>query len=404
MKIYIIQKESDSISSHLPNTDFVDLSQLTVDDSVQPIIKPQGIEHAEFCRGYPLSQFELSVYNRHYHAWKDLADSGDEYGIVLENVNTILYTMSEIRALVSAFDSSWQIYFPFDGFKKKTMLSDSYVLGFRWGTDAYFVNRSCLPLLLSHTKIAAPVDEQLLLFNKKNLINIDYEEIDVFEYGDSIAYEKDCNKSKLDQILGTNVWSKEDLSIVQQMLNDLSGLFNENGIDFFISDGTLLGYVRHRQIMAWDDDIDLSIERSEVPKLLKAVNSSKKYNILKRYWGKYKYEYYKIWNNKSDQIRDLPYGFPFVDVWIYDNKENDIVYNHGLEVPLNYIFPTRKALFEGALVTIPKEPLHYLDIKYPEWREQIRVYSWSHKKEKSGLFPLSAKISVDVDGLICSTT
>jgi GR25 family glycosyltransferase involved in LPS biosynthesis len=400
MRIYIVQEESNSALDRLARTDCVDLSQLTVHDCEQ-CIQRHGMEYAELYRGYPLSQYEFSIYHRHYHAWKDLADSGEEYGIILENVNSTLYTLNEISELVSSFESSWHIYFPFDGFKKKNVLNDSSVLGFRWGTDAYFVNRTCLPLLLSHTNITSPVDEQLLLFNKKNLLNIDYEDINVFKYGSDIKYKRDCNKSKLDHILNTNVWSKEDLYSAQQMLNELSDLFNENNIDFFISEGTLLGYVRHKQIMPWDDDIDLSMERSEILKLIVAINNSKNYCITKRYWGKYKHEYYKIWNNKSDHIGDFPYGFPFVDVWIYDKEESDIVYNHGFKVPLKCIFPTRKALFEGAQVNIPNEPLHYLDVKYPEWREQIRMYSWSHKKEKPSLFPLSAKISVDVDGFIC---
>ena len=54
-----------------------------------------------------------------------------------------------------------------------------------------------------------------------------------------------------------------------ELLRKFDSFCRERGIRYFITFGTLLGAVRHGDIIPWDDDIDVTMFRSDYEKLLK---------------------------------------------------------------------------------------------------------------------------------------
>ncbi len=54
-----------------------------------------------------------------------------------------------------------------------------------------------------------------------------------------------------------------------ELLRKFDSFCRERGIRYFITFGTLLGAVRHGDIIPWDDDIDVTMLRSDYEKLLK---------------------------------------------------------------------------------------------------------------------------------------
>ncbi len=100
----------------------------------------------------------------------------------------------------------------------------------------------------------------------------------------------------------------------------------ENNIKYFINYGTLLGAVRHNGFIPWDDDIDISMVRSDYEKFL-TLFSSDKYSIA-NYRNKKYYSicFSKIYANNTYGIKNnkikLNFGIA-VDIFPMDNIPND---------------------------------------------------------------------------------
>ncbi len=65
------------------------------------------------------------------------------------------------------------------------------------------------------------------------------------------------------------------------ILNFLDDICRKNHIQYFLAAGTLLGAVRHQGFIPWDDDIDVTLLRSEYKKLIDVLKSEKgRYQLL----------------------------------------------------------------------------------------------------------------------------
>lgn len=74
---------------------------------------------------------------------------------------------------------------------------------------------------------------------------------------------------------------EENKKLLVEMLVELSKYFNKNDIKYFLGYGTLLGAVRHKGFIPWDDDIDLLVPRDDFIKLIHLLEKDKEYLALK---------------------------------------------------------------------------------------------------------------------------
>jgi len=62
------------------------------------------------------------------------------------------------------------------------------------------------------------------------------------------------------------------------LLKVLDRVCRENNIEYWLDAGTLLGAVRHKGFIPWDDDIDISVPAGDYQRLLSALDSESKTN------------------------------------------------------------------------------------------------------------------------------
>ncbi len=133
----------------------------------------------------------------------------------------------------------------------------------------------------------------------------------------------------------TDLELKQLQDIELELLIEFDRICRKHNITYTLDGGTLLGAVRHKGFIPWDDDADVAMTRGEYNKFLSVVDkeldfSKYYYHDINKTEG-YRWGYSKLRRMDSEFIRlnqeFMPYkqGI-FLDIFIYDN------------VPDNYIF------------------------------------------------------------------
>ena len=91
------------------------------------------------------------------------------------------------------------------------------------------------------------------------------------------------------------------------MLKYLHEFCQENNIKYFVGYGTLLGAVRHKGFIPWDDDIDIIMPRKDYDKLIELFNKQNSAYKLKNIEidKKYPYNFSKIYNTETTLVENL---------------------------------------------------------------------------------------------------
>jgi hypothetical protein len=102
----------------------------------------------------------------------------------------------------------------------------------------------------------------------------------------------------------------EKIKLMQSMLA-VHEVFEKHNIWYIISFGTLLGSVRHKNIIPWDDDIDLLVKFEDINKIRSALKELEKMGLKVE-------ETYKLFRIYSDDKH-------FIDLFIISSENNKIM-------------------------------------------------------------------------------
>lgn len=82
---------------------------------------------------------------------------------------------------------------------------------------------------------------------------------------------------------GYRLLELRELQLLQlDVMKEIHEVCVKNGINYYIIGGTLLGAIRHKGFIPWDDDIDICMHRNELNKFLKAADKelSEGFNVI----------------------------------------------------------------------------------------------------------------------------
>ncbi len=116
------------------------------------------------------------------------------------------------------------------------------------------------------------------------------------------------------------------------MAEYLQNICKENGLKMFLSGGTLLGAVRHKGLIPWDDDIDVHMPRPDYDRLIKIFKEKEnigKYKLLSHELNdKYVYTFAKLVDDDTLLIEDDIYSGVdmglYLDIFPIDGLGDDI--------------------------------------------------------------------------------
>ena len=144
------------------------------------------------------------------------------------------------------------------------------------------------------------------------------------------------------------VLKQKDVNLLYDITKKTIDILDKAKIDYWAEGGTLIGVMRSKGFIPWDDDVDISMDIKDKPRLMKLKDKFKELKLdlvavgryvkvkhpkNKRVWidifflnnGIYPQKHYAIYNYKPGELYPLKkgkFGRLIAEIWVYDDEGN----------------------------------------------------------------------------------
>lgn len=147
------------------------------------------------------------------------------------------------------------------------------------------------------------------------------------------------------------------------LLKKFQAFCEENNIKYYFSHGTLLGAIRYKHFIPWDDDVDLLIPRADYDRLISLYQDDERYRL-------FAFE------------KDPKFRYPFAKFCDMTTRKVENGYDNGVELGVDIdIFPLdawdddlAKAKKEARYIAKNMSRLGFTKLKKPDSRNPIKRF------------------------------
>lgn len=186
-------------------------------------------------------------------------------------------------------------------------------------------------------------------------------------------------KMQDDKILDLVSLDQNKVDDLYQMLKDTIEIFEIANIKYSADGGTLLGAVRHKGLIPWDDDVDITLLHDDEIKFAKLQPIFEELG-----YGLDYSTIIKIYKKSNSLIFNKNFSAPFIDIMIvfHDRIDNKIKYvSPELKkifpkewFPYDKYFPLKKCEFGPIKISCTNDPEWYLKHYYGSDWEKNWIY------------------------------
>jgi phosphorylcholine metabolism protein LicD len=179
----------------------------------------------------------------------------------------------------------------------------------------------------------------------------------------------------------------EIAEIAKMMLKKVCTILEENDVPYVLEAGTLLGVVREKRLLPWDNDLDVTITSSSSAKLL---------SIRWKFWlAGYRTRIRRYKNDldpfKKGQVRILKIqtrkyfflkDYSLLDIFVKYPVEDDYCWMVAPKdpvlkaVPREFYDKRTQFEFDGKLYWVPEDYESFLEYSYGDWRTPVKEWEF----------------------------